>query len=487
MQVLTTNKLIKNIEKKGISIDSKDKKKFKRYSYYQVVNAYKNIFVEKVENIDDIKNNILQGIDMDRYQESFNLPSDISPDEAFLRICKYICKKYDRQPESDNVESYIKEINEMEYYHHIYSNRVRYSDFIRIYKFEHELRTIMLRYVLIIEESLKNIFVSYLNNSRASDNFLMDISNYISDSKKINESIDSIKLVLEKQKNKYSKPITRKKSQRINIPYWIIINELTLKETLKILNNLSENHYNNIYLSCLTQFTRVACNSLTDEEKRLYIDKIRSILELIANFRNLLAHNQPLYLFNVKDVKTDNIININYDYPRVRDQNTMNSDTMSIFANFFGSDRYNSRTQNVTIDLSWIIYTIYKIISTLDSNSTIYDEIVNVYRKYSIVNIEEKKSINDYVSLEKLLETLDDFLEYNYNSEEIINKIESTSKFKQCIKHQGLLIENYKRNLRKYRKKISIVTSKPKYNIFQFLNRYTEYTGIDKNYFDKLK
>ena len=102
----------------------------------------------------------------------------------------------------------------MDYYHHIYSARVRYSDFIRMYKFEHELRTVILRYVLIIEESLKNIFVSYLNNTKVSDSFLMDISNYRSESKSINESIDSIKLVLEKQKNKYSKPISRKKFQK---------------------------------------------------------------------------------------------------------------------------------------------------------------------------------------------------------------------------------------------------------------------------------
>ena len=44
MQVLNTKKLIENIERKGIYIDAKDKRKFKRYNYYQVINAYKNIF-----------------------------------------------------------------------------------------------------------------------------------------------------------------------------------------------------------------------------------------------------------------------------------------------------------------------------------------------------------------------------------------------------------------------------------------------------------
>ena len=123
----------------------------------------------------------------------------------------------------------------------------------------------------------------------------MDISNYRSESKSINESIDSIKLVLEKQKNKYSKPISRKKFQKINVPYWIIINELTIKETLKIINNLEETHYINIYKECLKQFTKLNIDDvqLSKEVVEQYIDQMRNLLETIANFRNLLAHNQP--------------------------------------------------------------------------------------------------------------------------------------------------------------------------------------------------
>lgn len=490
MQVLSTNKLIENIERKGIEIDARGKKIFRRYNYYQVINAYKNIFVDSIETINDIRENIFRGKDLERYKKAFNISDDLPCDELFFKICKNICKKYDRQPvNSNDVNEYVKEINEIDYYHHIYNSRVRYSDFVRIYKFEHELRTILLRYVLIIEESLKNIFVSYLNDSRVADSFLMDINNYKSDSKNINESIDSIKLILDKQKNKYSKPIIRKKEQKINIPYWIIINELTIKETLKIINNLSSEHYTNIYSECLKQFTsfNIEDEMLTNSERKQYIDKMRNILEIISNFRNLLAHNQPLYLFNVKDSTTNSMDKINYDYPRVKNQNTMNSDIMSMFAKFFGSDRYNSRTQNVKIDLSWIIYTIYKIISTLDLNNTLYNEIINVYQKYNIVNMNDIVVINDYNSLEKLLVIIDDLLEYDFNSEKIINQIDNTSKYRAIIKHKGVEIRNYQDSLKKYRKQISLSKEKSKYNIFQFLKRYTEYTGVDKNYLDKLK
>ena len=489
MQVFTTKKLIENIERKGINIDRKDKKKFTRYNYYQVINAYKNIFVNNVENIDDIMNNILQGKEIERYNKYFGLPNGLEPNDMILNICRFICKKYDRQPIKEELEDYLYEIREMDYYHHIYSARVRYSDFIRMYKFEHELRTVILRYVLIIEESLKNIFVSYLNNTKVSDSFLMDISNYRSESKSINESIDSIKLVLEKQKNKYSKPISRKKFQKINVPYWIIINELTIKETLKIINNLEENHYINIYKECLKQFTKLNIDDaqLSKEVVEQYIDQMRNLLEIIANFRNLLAHNQPLYLFNVKDTTTKNSGEVNYDYPRVKNQDTMNSDTMSVFAKFFGSDRYNSRTQNIKIDLSWIIYVIYKIISTLDTNNHLYEEIKNVFKKYSIVSIEDNKVYNDVEDIKELLKEIDNFLEYNFNSNEITDIINNGKAYKSIIKHKEVEIRKMQHDMKSCRKKINNLPENKKYNIFQFINKYTEYTGIDKSYFDKLK
>lgn len=490
MKVLSTSQLIENIQQKGINIDSRNKRLFRRYNYYQVINAYKNLFVDSVENIDDIRNNINQGIDLDRYIVAYNLSEGLSLNEMFLRVCKAICKKYDRQPmDTSDVENYVKEIKEIDYYHHIFSNRVRYSDFIRIYKFEHELRTILLRYVLIIEESLKCIFVSSLNDFKVPDTFLMNLNNYRNDSKSVNDSIDSIKLVLEKQKNKYSKPISRKKSQNINIPFWIIINELTMKETLKVLNNLKDEYYNEIYQECISQFTSfdIKNKSLSSSEKKKYIDKMRNILEIISNFRNLLAHNQPLYLFNVKDVGTNNIGTISYDYPRAQTQNTMNSDTMSMFASFFGSDRYNSRTQNVKIDLSWIIYTIYKIILTLDNNSTIFDEILGVYKKYSIIDTMDDYFVSDYALLEALLKEVDCFLSYDFDSKSVIKNIDETLKYKRLIMNKGLEIKKLQKNMKYYRKKLKVNKSKSKYNIFQFLNKYTDYTGIDKSFFDKLK
>ena len=489
MQVYNTNKLIDNLIRKGIGVNASEKRKFVNYNYYQVINAYKNLFIDGIETIDEITNNILNGKDIERYKKCFNLGGSLNNQQMALAVCKYICKKYDRYPKSKTLNGYISEIDGFKYYHHIYDNRVRYSDFIRIYKFEHELRTILLRYVLIIEESLKTIFVSYLNDIKSKDSFFMDINNYKNDSKNINASIDSIKLILEKQKNKYSKPLSRKKDQNINIPYWIMVNELTMKETLKIINILKEEYYKEIYLKCIEKFTIFNINKtpLTEVDKLKCINQMRNILDLISNFRNLLAHNQPLYLFNIKDITSRGTLSINYEYPKVSNQATMNVDTMSILSKFYGSDRYNSRTQNVNIDLSWIIYTIYKIISTIDHNNTLFDELENVYRKYAIIANNPQKKLDDYDSLQKLLDSIDRFIEYDYNSKEIIDNIEKKNKYKGIIKSKGIEIRTFQNDIKKLRKKTKIIEEKSAYNIFQFLNKYTAFTGIDSSFFSKIK
>ena len=49
MKSYTNTKLKKKLENKGICLDNKKKNKFDNYSYYQVVNAYKNIFSIDIE------------------------------------------------------------------------------------------------------------------------------------------------------------------------------------------------------------------------------------------------------------------------------------------------------------------------------------------------------------------------------------------------------------------------------------------------------
>ena len=51
MNTNSTNKLIEILELKQIKFDKGEKSLFRKYSYYQVINAYKNLFVKDIEYI----------------------------------------------------------------------------------------------------------------------------------------------------------------------------------------------------------------------------------------------------------------------------------------------------------------------------------------------------------------------------------------------------------------------------------------------------
>lgn len=495
MKSYTNTKLRKKLQNKGIILDKQKKKQFNRYSYYQVINAYKSIFSIGIEDINDIEKNINNYDCLERYRKNFSISKLVEKNDMFRYILISICKKYgiNCKPTETNEELKDK-INKIQYYNHLYSSKVTYSDFIRIYKFEHELRNVLLKYTLIIEESLKNILVSYLNSVEAKDNFLTDINEYDTSYNNINNSINSIKKIFDKQTNKHSNPIKRKNDQELLVPYWIIINELTLGETIKLIINLNEKHRQSLLESCISYFTIYDLNKekLKDKHDKEYWDKLnvmRAILNIIGLFRNTLAHNQPIYNFNVKEYYSTKSNSVHYILPKAKNQNeqyVLTTNYMSYLANFFGSDRYNSFTGNTNIDLSWVIYIIYKIISHLDKNTNMYNELVYTFKKFNIILRPDLVSTNKLEMYELMLKKIDEFVNYDFNIENIINKQTNNHKIKKDLNLLDKEIKNIQNDMKKIMKENIRNNDCLKYTHFLFDKQYTNYTGIDKRFFDKI-
>ena len=439
MKSYTNIKLRKKLQNKGIVIDDRKKTCFDKYSYYQVINAYKNIFCTKIEDIDDIEKNISNNID--RYKKNFAIKDNINDSDLFREILNKICKKYGISFKSSDSDNELKnKIKCIRYYNHIYSNKVIYSDFVRIYKFEHELRNVLLRYTLIIEENLKNVLVSYLNSIEVKDTFLTDINQYNTTPKNITNSINSIKKILDKQTNKHSNPIKRKNNQELPVPYWITINELTLGETIKLIINLDKNHMQIILERCVNYFTifNLDKNLLIYDYEKYWnkLNVMREIFNIIGLLRNLLAHNQPIYNFNVKEFYSSKSSIIHYILPKADnqlEQYKLTTSYMSYLADFFGSDKYNSFSGNVNIDLSWIIYVIYKMISHLDKNTNMYSELVYVYKKYNIILRPDRIATNKIELYEKMLDKIEYYSNYNFYIINIKNKYDSNEKIKMNL------------------------------------------------------
>ena len=305
METNSTNKLITITENKGIKFLRGDKALFKKYSYFQVINAYKNLFAYDEDTIEEIKDNISNKIKLDFYRKSFQIKSDVSDSDLYEAICGRICKKYGLCGKT--LQEKEEQIKIIKYHHHIYNPGTLYTDFVRMYKFEHELRIMLLKYTLIVEESIKNIFISYLNDINAEPNYLVNMDNYNTNSLK-SKSFDTMKLIIDKYDNQKSKPIKRKRDQHLIVPYWIIINELAMNQTYYAIANLNSNDSYKIFLRCLNFFTQL--NLLEENrgktqkqinyEKKM-VNNFKTLLCYLGEFRNMLAHNQPIYCYNVSE------------------------------------------------------------------------------------------------------------------------------------------------------------------------------------------
>lgn len=116
MKVYNTNELRNHLKEKGIQIKNNDINNFENNDYFQVINAYKPLFVINVEDLDKILLNIDKNNEIERYLENFSIESYQNNQELKDKIISKICLKYGIKNDKDA----IKRIKEINYIHHIY-------------------------------------------------------------------------------------------------------------------------------------------------------------------------------------------------------------------------------------------------------------------------------------------------------------------------------------------------------------------------------
>lgn len=505
METNSTNKLITITENKGIEFNRGDKSLFKKYSYFQVVNAYKNLFAVDEDDIDEIKDNISKGIKIDFYRKSFEVKNDIPDNDLYENICNRVCKKYGLNGKT--LVEKEEQIKMIKYHHHIYNTGTLYTDFVRMYKFEHELRMILLKYTLIVEESIKNIFISYLNDISAKPNYLINMDNYNTNSLK-SKSFDTMKLIIDKYDNLKSKPIKRKRDQHLTVPYWILINELAMNQTYYAMANLKPEDSDKIFLRCLNFFTKLNFSEENrgktqhqiNYEKKM-INNFKTLLCYLGEFRNMLAHNQPIYCYNVLDYNVNNAKKFKYELPKTREglkdrrgniipeekqQINIMGTFMICLQDYFGKDNFNSNN-STKLDLSKIIYILYKMLKNIDSNTNFYSELTSVYSKYNIILSESVVSVKNPKNINDVKKSFENIMNFNLEISELINKIESGKPYKKDLKSKEKELKSMLKESNNLLKSIGVEIIKSKYKHFPASKKYSEFTGINYNFFKNIK
>lgn len=485
MKVFTTKQLNAHLNEKGIAKKHGDSALFFNNDYFQVVNAYKALFISGVENINDILKNIDNNQEIKRYKKAFAIGKIKDNAELKRKILLKICEKYNISSKANQCDI----IEKLNYVHHIYSANCTYNDFLRMYYFEHELRSLLLKYTLTIENNLKRVLIKTLNDKKnMKDSFITDIDSYNTSVKSHNEAIKTLKNILDIHNSKHSKPVGRKIEQDIIVPYWILINEMTFGVVINCIKNLKKEYSELIYENLIKEFTKTTL-SFSNKQDIHDIENFKKILDYISTFRNILAHNQPIFAYNIKDDSLCNFPSFSYSQPQISKkhveakeksknissdkallmcQHSKNNHMKDTFKVLFGKDNFNKDKNPSNMNLSYIIYLIYKINKQFDATNTMKQELIDLFYSYNIIEHTDKYhiiKIDEYNALIKSINGIDSSLKCNNDLDTLRSNICTLNNQIKSLKKQSSLVQK------------EIV--KRKYNQpFMFDKAYQNFTGI---------
>ena len=179
---------------------------------------------------------------------------------------------------------------------------VRFEDVYGIYCFDRNLRSILLKYILICEQTIKSSLSYHFCQIYGEDQkaYLNPI-NYLQSenhSRIIKKLIQKMSAQLNENSSYYYIRHYVKRYQ--SVPFWVLVNTLTLGQVSKM-------------YSC--QKSRVKIQICKDFGE-IRENELERMLSIMTKFRNVCAHNDRLFNFKTQDALPDLLIHQMLQIPR---------------------------------------------------------------------------------------------------------------------------------------------------------------------------
>ncbi|KEZ20564.1 Abi family protein [Mycoplasma capricolum subsp. capricolum] len=233
----------------------------------------------------------------------------------------------------------------------IFIENTNFDELYSLFLFDRELRSILLKYILIFERDFKttiaynfskkynrnNKIDSYLYPENYKDNYI-DVLNFIST---INQTI-----VSKSEKTNYIKHYIK---QYGHAPLWVVVNILSFGNMVYMFRILKDDDKNNIILFYVNRFLEQ-----NNKENNLWFrsDSFLSLLKILNIVRNVCAHEERMY-------------NIKFDRVSTKDISEM------IDYNFYGD-----------LKLA-IVFVFLKMILTRNNFISLKEEIIMLFNKFN--------------------------------------------------------------------------------------------------------
>ncbi|QVJ96508.1 Abi family protein [Mycoplasma mycoides subsp. capri] len=197
----------------------------------------------------------------------------------------------------------------------VFIENTTFDELYSLFLFDRELRSILLKYILIFERDFKTIiaynFSKKYNNDNRIDSYLYP-ENYKDNYIEVLEFISIVNktIVAKSEKTDYIKHYI---NQYGHIPLWIVVNILSFGNMVYMFRILKDEDKNKIMLFYVNRFLQQH-NKKTDLWFRE--DSFISLLKILNIVRNVCAHEERMYnkkFFRTSTKDISKIMNYNFD------------------------------------------------------------------------------------------------------------------------------------------------------------------------------
>ena len=187
-----------------------------------------------------------------------------------------------------------------------YLHGVTFEEITAFYYFDEELRTLFLKYILHVERQLKSMLSYYFCEKYGEQQTAyLTAGNYNytrRNQSKINRLITTLSKTIALPSN-YSY-ITHHATMYGNVPLWVATNALTFGQISKMYQYTTSDIR-----------TKVSLNFANMSEVQLH-----QLIRILASCRNVCAHNERLYSFQVNEAIPDTVLHSKLQLPRKKGQ-----------------------------------------------------------------------------------------------------------------------------------------------------------------------
>jgi len=199
----------------------------------------------------------------------------------------------------------VKDSNNLPVEPELYQEGTHFNELKALFLFDRELRILLLKYLLIFENSIKTTVAYEFSKKYPRKNAYLDIANFVdNDPKKVLQQISILTKTIHDKVDRTG-AIKHYIEEHGEVPLWVLVNFLTMGNIANFYNILTDSTKNII----AKFYTGKYRTQNKDNTFRLSSADLSACLKVANLVRNICAHDERLYNVNLRNVRISQIAN----------------------------------------------------------------------------------------------------------------------------------------------------------------------------------